>query len=974
MSTSFATKALCLAVASACLACCSRLPEAPAVPEERTVAFTTAAEPDGGTKSALFDDAALSRLVSVTIYGVTESGFWKKAFLHSADGATVSGSFRFPAGVPVDFYVFANMGNVSLPALPGEPPAFERFSFLLSPSADLLRTGFPMAGKARVVPQGDEGPVSIPLRRLFAKVEVTIDKKGLTGGTTPVLLSEHLYLRQASRRLRPFFSTGSQALKEQDLFDAPFDSHIFTTADESDLSHVKIGLYVPENSQTRPELATYIEYQGNKDGSADGVDGTVVYRGYLGSVKRNTLYEARLSLTWDGLLWRADGWTIDAGGVTDGRRLVLSSSEDSHLEINSLGKLKRSSAKSVYVSFSRDGGASWVRGAKDIDDWPYGWDFYVDGVKQAAGTAGQAAGAIGWSYNGSATGDRLTVTPGQKATLRTTHTLQVKSADGKVASNVVTFDVSAPLGLKWDAGVPGYVAQRGRLVAAQLDKPSATVEYTVTGGSELVRLSAAANRQSQMVNILGAGEVTVLATCEETGQDEEITFRVAAPELRLNATACYVNPDGAEARTGATGLSGSSISASYSGASGTLSRRVTSATATAVGSYLAADLYDELLAFRPSVTSPLLEASCPSGYGNITLHAKALRSGSVSYPATGGVTLGSVSVTPKKTSTGVTPASIIVRSVNPFSAFPSSVTLNTAKDIQDFSVLNQVLGGYSTNTYSTTLPTIQAGSSYYGIAAMLQGDTGMNSELSGLFSRSGSTVSWSSVTLARTQRKAGTFALYGYVENRYSHERLYSAAPFYRGRLFLHGAVVARGVADMVSQTMEVYTDYLGDASAYTADGLGAAWPDVRTTHTNRQYDIEWAWEWDGMALHSGSCTVQDAHNTNAQRVMERGGLLFKVHDDCWYQHSNHEWEPGWHECFFTGPSTDGGARMEFMPAPGDDSFDSYNRYRNGLLKYFNSDLMFIHPKGSETHTYKGTSGCGYYFMHTAQWIQGRIL
>ena len=972
MSTSFATKVLCLAGASACLACCSRLPEAPAVPEERTVAFTTAAEPDGDTKSALFDDAALSRLVSVTIYGVTESGFWKKAFLRSADGATVSGSFRFPAGVPVDFYVLANMGDVSLPTLPGEPPAFEGFSFLLSPSADLLRTGFPMAGTGHF--SGSGGSISIPLRRLFAKVEVTIDKKGLTGGTTPVLLSEHLYLRQASRRLRPFFSTGSQAFREQDLFDAPFDSHIFTAADESDLSHVKIGLYVPENRQTSPELATYIEYQGDKDGSADGVDGTVVYRGYLGSVKRNTLYSAQLSLTWDGLLWRADGWTIDAGGITDGRRLVLSSSEDSHLEINSLGKLKRSSAKSVYVSFSRDGGASWVRGAKDIDDWPYGWDFYVDGVKQAAGTAGQAAGAIGWSYDGSASGDRLTVTPGAKAALRSTHTLQVKSADGKVASNVVTFDVSAPLGLKWDAGAPGYVAQRGRLVAAQLDKPSATVEYTVTGGSELVRLSAAANRQSQMVNILGAGEVTVLATCEETGQDEEITFRVAAPELRLNATACYVNPDGAEAKTGTTGLSGSSISASYCGASGTLSRRVTSATATAVGSYLAADLYDELLAVRPTVTSPLLEASCPSGYGTITLHAKALQAGGDSYPDAAVTTIGYLSVAPKAAATGISPARATVRSVNPFSAFPSSVTLNTAKDIQDFSVLSTVLGGYSTNTYSATLPTIQAGSSYYGVAAMLQGDSGMNDELSGLFSRSGSTVSWSSVTLARTQRKAGTFGLYGYVENRYSHERIYSAVPFYRGRLFLHGAVVARGVADAVSKAMNVYTDYLGDASAYTADGLGAAWPDVRTTHPNRQYDIEWAWEWDSMAKHDGSCTVSEAHNTSAQRVMERGGFLFKVTDNCWYQHSEQEWEPGWHECSFTGYNSDAGPRLEFLGAPTRTSIPSYNNYSKELLKYINTELMFIHPDGSETHTYNGISGCGFYPMHLAQWINNRIL
>lgn len=969
MSTSFATKALCLAVASACLACCSRLPEAPPVPEEQTVAFTTAAEPDGDTKSALFDDAALSRLVSVTIYGVTESGFWKKAFLRSADGATVSGSFRFPAGVPVDFYVFANMGDVNLPALPGEPPAFERFSFLLSPSADLLRTGFPMVGKERVEPQGGEGPVSIPLRRLFAKVEVTIDKKGLTGGTTPVLLSEHLYLRQASRRLRPFAS--SMATRVSDLFDAPFDSHIFTAADESDLSHVKIGLYVPENSQTKPELATYIEYQGNKDGSADGVDGTVVYRGYLGSVKRNTRYSAQLSLTWDGLLWRADGWTIDAGGVTDGRRLVLSSSEDSHLEINSLGKLKRSSAKSVYVSFSRDGGASWVRGAKDIDDWPYGWDFYVDGVKQAAGTAGQAAGAIGWSYDGSATGDRLTVTPGQKAALRTTHTLQVKSADGKVASNVVTFDVSAPLGLKWDAGAPGYVAQRGRLVAAQLDKPSATVEYTVTGGSELVRLSAAANRQSQMVNILGAGEVTVLAACEETGQDEEITFRVAAPELRLNATACYVNPDGAEARTGATGLSGSSISASYSGASGTLSRRVTSATATAVGSYLAADLYDELLAVRPSVTTPLLEASCPSGYGTITLHAKALHAGGDSYPDAAGTTIGYLSVAPKATATGISPARATVRSVNPFSAFPSSVTLNTAKDIQDFSVVglpNNFTRAYTNTTYSTTLPTVSASTNYYGLAARLYGETENDEELAGLFSRSGSTVSWNSISASRTRYKAGTFYLEAYVENRHSHEKWYSN-PFYRGRLFVHGSVIARGVSKMID-CMSVYTDYFGIDAAYSIDGLGAAWPSVCTTHTNSVYNIIWAWDQDGMAAHDGTCSVTEVHNKD-QRVTQRNGLLFKVHDDCGYSHDH---DSQWHECLFTGPSTDGGPRMEFLPAPTDNWSEDYQHYSEGRLKYINKDLMFIHPDGSETHVYNGVGGCGYYPMHISQWIKDRIM
>lgn len=961
MSTDFVAKAL---VALACLSC-TQLPQE----EEETVEILieTAAEE---TKSAYYDDAALSRIVDVTLYAVDNTGFWKRAYLRSTDGVSVQASFRFPAGRPVVFYALANMGDVSLPVGPDNELLPERFTFLLPPQANLLRAGFPMAGKAPFTGKGER--VSIPLRRLFAKVEVTIEKEGLTGGTTPVLLSDHLHLRQASRRLRPFAT--SQALRATDLFDAPFDSHWFTASDGDDLRHQRIGLYVPENTATSSTYGTYIEYQGEKDGTADGVDGTVVYRGYLGSVKGNGRYSATLSLTWDGLIWRADGWKIDAGAITDSRLLVLSGEKDSVLGTDNLGRLSRSTSRSLYVSFSRDGGASWVRGAKDIDDWPYGWDLYIDGVKQPAGLSGQADGAIGWAYRQSPSGDELTVTPGRTAAARSTHTLQVRSADGKIASNTVTFAVSAPLGLQWDAAAPAYVAQRGRLVASSLDKPSATVEYTVTGGDDLVRLSAAANRQSRMVNILGAGKVTVLASCEETGQDEEITFTVEAPELTFNTTAFYVNPDGAEARTGTTGLSGNSVTALYSGASGTLSRRTTSATATALGTYLAADLYDEVLALRPSITSPLLETSCASGYGAITLHAKALHAGGDSYPMTAGSNIGYLSVAPKGASTGIAPARIPVRSVDPFSAFPTSVTLNTAKDIQDFSVINQVLGGYKANTFSTTLPTIQAGTSYYGVAAMLQGDIDMNDELSGLFSRSGSTVSWSSITRARTQRKAGTFALYGYVENRYSHERMYSTTPFYRGRLFLHGAVVARGVADAVSKTMNVYTDYLGDETAYTPDGLGAAWPDVRTTHTNRQYDIEWAWGWDGMALHGGSCTVSEAHNTNAQRVMERGGLLFKVHDNCWDQHSDQEWEPGWHECSFTGYNSDSGPRMEFMPAPGDARAKSYPYYRDGYLKYINKDLMFIHPDGSETHTHNGISGCGYYPIHLSQRIMNAIL
>ena len=113
MSTDFVAKAL---VALACLSC-TQLPQE----EEETVEIvieTTAEE----TKSAYYDDAALSRIVDVTLYAVEDTGFWKRAYLRSTDGVSVQGSFRFPAERQVVFYALANMGDVSLPVGPYHRP------------------------------------------------------------------------------------------------------------------------------------------------------------------------------------------------------------------------------------------------------------------------------------------------------------------------------------------------------------------------------------------------------------------------------------------------------------------------------------------------------------------------------------------------------------------------------------------------------------------------------------------------------------------------------------------------------------------------------------------------------------------------------------------------------------------------------------------------------------------------------------
>ena len=950
-----------------------------------------------GTKS-VFSEGEMYRAPAVTVYAVGQDGFWKKDIFSSGG----KNKMRLPPGQSYTFYALANMGDDTLPTDRNGKLHPEQFVYLIPDRIGALSLqGIPMAAEASadIPARGGELRVSIALQRLLAKVVVKIDKSGITSGADePVVDSGTLCIRQANRRLMPFSADGSRALSPDDIFSGPlraFDWHDFGS-DGSALTHTDIVLYVPENRQGvlldqgleeaktwdelpsgKAALCTYIEYEGSKDGTRDGVSGPVTYRAYLGndtaddfSVNRNTLYTATLSLTWDGLMWKADGWRIDTDDLTDSRRLVLSLDNESAEAVsgNSLGKIRRDDYKDVYVNFSRDGGSTWSHGLKDLDDWPYGWDLYIDGVKQEADDHGTTPADIAWDYDGGASHDLLSVYAGSSAVIRSTHTLQVRSADGKVVSNLVRFDVGGkPLGLRWSGGAPQYVAQRGMLLASDLESSSATVIYTVTRGKDKVRLAGAVARNNRMVNIVGSGTVTIQAVCEATDQDDEITFTVGAPQLSLGATAYYANPDGGEAKTGTTGISGSSVTASYSGASGTLTRRSTAATATAVGTYLAADLYDELLAFTPTVDSPLLETICSTGYGTISLHVEALSAGGVTYPSAAGTALGALTVSPRGADTGVSPASAVVRSVNPFSSFPSSVTINTSKDIQDYSVIGH---NSSTTTYYASLPTTNASGTSVGFEAFMNDETTSEPTLSALFSKaSGGRVTWKDITTDRlTVHTAGVFSLKAYVANRYSGERLYSPV-FYKGRLFRHGAVEAYmrpkdeeiGLAlwAYVSARYHVKFDRnysLDRADYYPSTGLGCAFPDVGTHRIDETVQIEWSDYGSHMEKHIGSLTIEVNSDPRPVRAPE-SDWLYAVHDDCYEAHRYLEAT----ECH-EGIS-DSDSKIYFCTAKVDEP-----KYRDGYIRRISENTVYLHPDGAPTTTVNGYT-VGYFVLHTTKYV-----
>lgn len=1022
----------------------------PTDPREAVVRVRIASEVLQETKSDKFSEEDVSRINNVVVYAVESStGAWKREFIPSVTASSALAEFSFFQGSEITLYAVANMGDVSFPLNDQGKLLPEQFAYDIPNNANLAASGVPMAKKI-IIPSTEfvasnmtnstassgtgrikELSVEMPLERLMARVVVGIDKSNLTGGVdTPVLTSATIAIRQANRHLCPFSESGSYARTADDLFAGAysvFDVDSFADSPDA-MSHSGVVLYVPENRQGeitgdwstdspsdlngQGSLCTYIEYIGYKDGSDDGVDGDVYYRGFLGgsssdhdnfSIERNKSYTASLSLTWNGLIWNADGWRINADDVTDGRRLVLSSSNNSSSIVagNFLGKIKREASRQVYVNFSRDGGSTWVHGLKDVPEWPYGWDFYIDGVKQYTGVSGTAQGQIGWSYAGSSSSDELTVTPGAMSTLGSSHTLQVKSKDGSVVSNVVSFEIGVPLTLIWRSSVvPGYVAQRGELVPQDLENPSAEVVYSVTSGNETnVRFTSTGNSQTKYVGLLKPGTVTIHASCAATGQEADIEVAIAAPEMAFDYTAFYANPDGGEATTGATGLSGSYPVPYYHvpGDTQALSRSASSAVGVMAGEYFAQDLYDELLAFTPTIANGFgfLSASSESGYGAISVHVSALTSGAFTYPTkNAGTNIGTLTVSPKVAETGVTPATAAILSVNPFSLFTdeSNIPVVTDKDIQDVSITE--LGGMKfykqwgyedTKEYSTYCQSVYASSQYYGIEAFLNNDNVSLPRLTQVFTGNpGGYIRWKQVDKSRgTENGAGIVNLKAFVKNRYSNEKCYSPV-FYKGRIFRHGAVVAYVTNPDYNYTgahiMRVSARYYGDPnpahSVYPSDGLGCAFPDIGTDRTNTQYYITWSNYEQGMISNEGSTTVTvNPKNRKVTGVDSNGngiGYLFDVNDDCWNNHSTLD-VATCHESYFWGAPGDvrntgkpgvgqRGAMMKFLSAIG--AGDKEILYENHIKK-ISDELVFLKPTDGATHKYMGIiDGCGFYVLH----------
>ena len=250
-------------------------------------------------------------------------------------------TLKLPCASKLDFFVVGNMWHISSDGSRKRVPFPEnerdvvKMTYRMDGSAagagrtetfaEASQYGIPAAGSRKGVDILNTPSVSIELRRLFAKVTLTIDHSGLDGGINPdYFRNTDLYLRQANILLSPFGVSKPSASADvvaQSDYDASMDNgHSLTYT-----------FYAPENRHS--SYPTYVEFSGFVDSSAGGYGGSVRYRFNIGSgadgdydVEGNRNYRIVLGFK-AGSLFDPE-WSVTVGDDwTDGRAFGLSADQ-----------------------------------------------------------------------------------------------------------------------------------------------------------------------------------------------------------------------------------------------------------------------------------------------------------------------------------------------------------------------------------------------------------------------------------------------------------------------------------------------------------------------------------------------------------------------------------------------------------------------------------------------------------------------
>lgn len=274
---------------------------------------------------------------------------------------------RLPQNRIYDMYLVGNLWNVEkdsgeLTALsfPAHSDEVKEMTYILDGSEvdaelrresfeDVARCGIPLCWSRQGVDAAAVGRIDISMERLFAKLVLTIDNRGLNGTVLEEFINGSVALRQSNAKLLPFADDGSKAETPEEVLEVgDYDSVMENGLIKDYVFYVpenRHGILMPDNDDPSlkdidgveeacgnsgiSNLLTYVEFTGSLSGENSGISGDLTYRFFLGydatsdfTVDRNHEYRVYLSFNPNSIF--NPDWRVDNDGLTDTRDFYIS--------------------------------------------------------------------------------------------------------------------------------------------------------------------------------------------------------------------------------------------------------------------------------------------------------------------------------------------------------------------------------------------------------------------------------------------------------------------------------------------------------------------------------------------------------------------------------------------------------------------------------------------------------------------------
>ena len=506
--------------------------------------MTVSATPDvitPATRSVLPETSSFEDTVhEATFFAFNASSGLLEEAVHTTGGSV---TLTLDRNASHRIYCLVNMGDLS-GAAPVRESLMGDLSYTIPSYGDLSSRGMPMAGVAEC---GGGASATVAVRRLLAKIFITLDKSGISDGGWPEsFYYTDIAIKNVPRRLYPFNAGGSFARNADDLFEEQTE---FETIRESNTQWVSSErvFYVPENAQGvllpgnaeqmdksmsnpdlsgqgRSELCTYVELHALKDyDDADGVRADLTYRFLPGgdattdfSLEGGKTYRITLKLTWNGMFVQGN-WMVSRSGWIDTRRLWVSAERyGPYVSAISLSVPVGASWYPFYVFFSPMGDTP---DPNDNFHYAHGWNFSLDGVA-ARSLYGDVTDADGVSVehddSGWCTAYGVTV-PADLGLVGETRRVRVFTVDGQHSATV---DLNLIL--------PTIILDRYE-VMRRYDEWGASGRFTVSVSGGTVPLAdIAVSSDNGLLRVVSYDGTTGTAVLEWTSQNDGTTMRSAS--------------------------------------------------------------------------------------------------------------------------------------------------------------------------------------------------------------------------------------------------------------------------------------------------------------------------------------------------------------------------------------------------------------------------------------------------------------